>query len=127
MFAKTLLLLALFAFQMTAQVDRATLSGTVTDSSGAVIPGATLEVISQDTGLRRQVQTGANGAYTFSQLPIGSYTVTLTHTGFRTVTTKDVRLGVGDNRALNLEMSLSSVDTTVNVEATAETLDTNSP
>jgi hypothetical protein len=77
--------------------------------------------------LRRQVQTGANGTFTFSQLPIGTYTITLSHAGFRTVTTKDVRLGVGDSRALNLEMSPSSVDTTVNVEATAETLDTSSP
>lgn len=71
--------------QVSAQVDRATLVGTITDSSGAVVTGARVEAVSQETGLRRAVQTGETGVYTLSQLPIGVYTVTAAQAGFRTV------------------------------------------
>ncbi len=54
------------------QVDRATLGGTVSDSSGAVIPGAKIELVSEETGLKREATAGANGQYSFSLLPIGS-------------------------------------------------------
>jgi hypothetical protein len=49
-----------------AQLDRATLTGAVTDSSGAVVPSAVLSVSSEETGLRRSAQTSDNGTYTFS-------------------------------------------------------------
>lgn len=110
-----------------AQVDRATLSGSITDSSGAVIAGAKIEVVSQETGLRREMLSTETGAYTFSQLPIGVYTVTVSQTGFRTVIVRDLRLGVGDNRALNLEMEVSSVETTVSVEDILTPLESTSP
>ena len=109
-----------------AQIDRATLAGTVSDSSGAVVPGARVEVVSQDTGLRREAQTGANGNYTFSLLPIGVYTVTVTQAGFRTVTIKDLRLGVGDNRALDIEMEVSTLETAVTVESALAPLESSS-
>src|SRR5262245_2141976 len=98
------LLVCIFASNLWGQLDRATLSGTVTDKSGAVVPGARVELTAPETGLRREVITGANGSYTFSLVPIGVYTVTSTNTGFRSVAIKDVRLGVGDNRTLNIEM-----------------------
>lgn len=110
-----------------AQVDRATLVGTVTDGSGAVIATATVQVLSQETGLRREVTTTSSGGYTFSQLPIGTYTLTSTHPGFRTVAVRDIRLGVGDNRTLDLRMEVSTVDTQVLVEGTAVALGTESP
>jgi hypothetical protein len=110
-----------------AQLDRATLTGAVTDSSGAVVPSAVLSVSSEETGLRRSAQTSDNGTYTFPQLPIGSYTVTAAHPGLRSVTMRDVRLGVGDNRTLNFQMEVSSTETSVTVEGTLATLDTTSP
>jgi hypothetical protein len=110
-----------------AQVDRATLSGSITDSSGAVIAGAKIEVVSQETGLRREMLSTETGTYTFSQLPIGVYTVTVSQTGFRTVIVRDLRLGVGDNRALNLEMEVSSIETTVSVEDILTPLESTSP
>lgn len=109
-----------------AQVDRATLVGTVSDSSGAVIPGARLEVASQETGLRRESQTGENGSFAFSLLPIGVYTVTVSRTGFRTVSMKDLRLGVGDNRTLNIEMELSTLETQVTVESVLAPMESSS-
>ena len=110
----------------TAQIDRATLTGTITDSTGAVVPGASIEVVSQETGLRRSGQTAENGSYTFSQLPIGTYTVTVSCSGFRTVTTKDVRLTVGDNRALDTTLELSAVESAVTVESQVTPLESTS-
>ena len=56
---------------LVAQVDRATLSGTVRDVSGAVVPGASVAIHSQETGSRRTAQTNASGVYTLSQVAIG--------------------------------------------------------
>src|SRR4051812_29396897 len=95
--------------QAFAQLDRATLAGTVSDSSGAILAGAALDISSVDAGLRRAAVTGANGTYVFSLLPIGVYTLTASHSGFRTIAVKDVQLAVGDNRTLNLKMELSTV------------------
>ena len=53
------------------QVDRANLNGTVTDSSGALISDAKIELVSRDTGLKREVETGGTGAYDITGLPIG--------------------------------------------------------
>jgi hypothetical protein len=114
------------AFQLNAQLDRATLTGTVADSSGAVIPGATVQIVSNETGLRREVQTGSNGTYVFSLLPIGAYTVTVSQDGFRTALIKDVRLGVGDNRTLNVALELSTLQTNVTVESTLTPLESTS-
>src|SRR5690349_20802563 len=107
---RVLLFLALSSTIAVAQVDRATLTGSISDSSGAVVPGALVEIVSVDTGLRRSVEASGNGSYTASQLPIGVYTVTVNHPGFRPVSVKDVRLGVGDNRSLNIQMEVSTVD-----------------
>lgn len=120
-------LCGVFGRPASGQVDRATLSGSITDTSGAVIAGAKVEVVSQETGLRRELLSSETGGYTFSQLPIGVYTVTASQKGFRTVIVRDLRLGVGDNRALNIEMEVSSVETTVTVEDTLTPLESTSP
>ncbi len=99
-----------------AQVDRASLSGTVTDRSGAVVPGATLTLVSQETGFRREAVSGENGTYTFSLVPIGNYTLTAAMTGFRTMTMRDLRLGVGDNRLLDIQMQVAAADVSITVE-----------
>lgn len=107
-----------------AQVDRAALVGTVTDPSGAVVPGATVEVRSLDTGLHRDVMTGSAGNYSYAGLPIGNYTVTVSFEGFNTVTIKDVQLGVGDNRTLDVRFSeVAGGTTVVSVEAEVAALE----
>jgi hypothetical protein len=110
-----------------AQVDRATLGGTVTDPTGAVVPNAQVELVSQETGLRRQVQTSESGTYTVSQVPIGRYTVTVVQQGFVTAVVKDVQLGVGDTRTLDVQLQVSGVETQVTVETVAAALETESP
>ena len=113
--------------QLSAQVDRASLVGTVTDSSGAVISAARVEVLSQETGLRREAETGPNGVYTVSQLPIGVFDINISRPGFRTVTVKELRLGVGDNRTLNVTMEPSTVDTQITIQSEIVPIETTSP
>ena len=103
------------------------LAGTVTDSSGAVIPAARVEVQSQETGLRREAETGPNGVYTVSQLPIGVFDVNIARPGFRTVTVKELHLGVGDNRTLNVTMEPSTVDTQITIQSEIVPIETTSP
>jgi len=66
--ASLLVLCTLFALPAFAQVDRAALVGTVTDSSGARLPNARVEVVSPATGLRRNVQADASGSFALSSL-----------------------------------------------------------
>ncbi|MBL8229400.1 MAG: TonB-dependent receptor [Bryobacterales bacterium] len=98
-----------------SQVDRASLSGTVTDATGAVVPAAKIEITSQDTGFRRETTSVANGTFALSLLPIGNYTVVASRPGMRTVTFKDVRLGVGDSRTLDVRMEVGTVESIVTV------------
>lgn len=120
------LALVMMAAPAFSQVDRATLSGVVTDSTGAAIQGASVEIVSPGTGLKRNVQTNGSGAYTLSLLPIGVYSVTASQAGFRTFTMKDVRLGVGDNRTLDIVMQVSNIETTVTVEDTIAPMESTS-
>ncbi len=122
-----LALLLFCAGGLLAQVDRATLVGTVTDATGAVVPGAKVEVVAQDTGFRRQAQTNASGAYSLPALPIGNYTVTVSLTGFKKSTITEVRLGVGDTRTLDVELQVGAVETAVSVETAATPLETENP
>ncbi len=112
---------------LVAQVDRANLVGTVTDASGAVTPNAKVEVVAPDTGLRRQTETNAAGAYSLPSLPIGNYTVTVSLSGFQTATVENVRLGVGDTRTLDVQLQVSGVETAVKVEAAAAVLEAENP
>ncbi len=106
-----------------AQVDRATLTGTVSDASGAVIAGAKAEVTAQDTGLHREVRTSGAGTYVFSALPIGSYTLAVSLPGFNPKTIKDIRLTVGENRTLDVSMEVSGGTTVVTVEGQTAALE----
>ena len=79
---KNLIVSLLFALPVLAQ-DYASLSGTVTDSSGALIQGARVAAVSQATGLRRETLTGATGIYQIPALGIGTYTVNIAKQGFK--------------------------------------------
>jgi hypothetical protein len=116
----------LIALQAAAQVDRATLGGTVTDRTGVMVPNARIEITAEATGLHRETRTAGNGGYSFSLLPIGVYTLTASHSGFRSTTVKDLRLGVGDSRTLNVEMELATVESQVTVESVLAPLESTS-
>ena len=79
-----------FAGATSAQTFRGTILGTVTDSSGAAIPGAAIAVKNVNTGLSRTVSTSEDGTYSVPELPIGTYTVTVEKAGFSTSSFEDL-------------------------------------
>jgi len=119
------LLLSLFnPLVALAQVDRASLTGRVLDGSGAVVPDAEVEAVARDTGLVRQARTDAQGAYRMAGLSNGSYLVTVSKAAFQTAVYDEVRLEVGQTRALDITLTLGAVSSEVLVTAQATVVDT---
>src|SRR5262252_1125198 len=119
----TLLLLALLvtwqAIPAAAQsLTSGDAAGTITDPSGAVVPDATVTLKSNDTGATQTRTTNAQGAYRFSLLAPGTYTVSVTASGFQ-ATQKQVTVTVGQAANANLQMGLGSASQTVEVSASA--------
>jgi len=84
----------------------ASISGTVTDSSGAAISGATVTATNVDTGVAYTQTTNAQGYYSFQQLPLGKYTVEVQQTGFKTASRTDIVLQVNDARVIDIAMQV---------------------
>jgi hypothetical protein len=106
-----------------AQVDRAGLDGTVTDSSGRVLPQTHITAVRNLTGLRRETTSSSRGTYDIPELPVGDYTVTFAHDGFKTLTFADVVQAVGTTRTLNASLQVSGGQERVEVSASSEELD----
>jgi hypothetical protein len=121
------LLTVLCPMMVRAQELAATLSGTVTDSSGAVIPHATITIaLNGVNGTSRVVETDASGNYTATNLTAGTYSVTAVAQGFETYKGKNIVLTVAEKRAVNIELKAGSVSTTVTVEDNPVSVDTES-
>jgi hypothetical protein len=103
-----------------AQSATATLSGTVTDQNGAVVPGVEITIINRATGLQRQATTGEQGEFTVPLLPPSTYTVRIQHTGFSPIEYPSVILNVGDQKALKIELKAGDVNATVQVTTDAQ-------
>jgi outer membrane receptor protein involved in Fe transport len=114
-----LLAILLAASSAWSQGNQGTLEGSVSDPSGAAVAGAQLTVTNDATGLKFQTTTGSDGLFTFPVLPVGSYTVEVSHAGFSKLTRKDVKLTVGAQ--LNLPLSLSVAGQGESVTVTSET------
>jgi Carboxypeptidase regulatory-like domain len=90
--------LAVASAALAQTVAVAHLSGTVTDESGAAIPGVDVNVIQTDTGFTRSVITDERGEYSLPSLPVGPYKLTATLPGFSTFEQSGILLRVGDTR-----------------------------
>jgi hypothetical protein len=99
-----------------AQAATATLSGTVVDENGAVIPGASVAVSNASTGLQRRLLTDGVGRFNFPVLPPGKYTVRVVSEGFAPVEIRDPELNVNDHLAYRIELKVGGVGTYVLVE-----------
>lgn len=97
-----------------AQVDTGTVVGTVTDSSGAVVAGATVALRNTQTDASRTVQTSGNGTYTASGLSTGTYEITVNGAGFQPFTAK-VEVTVGGHATVDATLSVSTATTQVEV------------
>ena len=102
-------------------------SGTVSDKTGSVITGASVNVTSQATGLTRDVNTDASGHYLVPLLPVSTYTIRVQSQGFRTVEQKDIRLQVDEQREIDFTLNPASVSSTVEVTATEVAVETTNP
>jgi len=101
-----------------AQELAATLTGTVTDPSGAVVAGATVLVHSDDTGTDiRTVTTTDTGNFNITNLPAGRYRVTIKNSGFQAYVAKDVILNVAEKHTLDVQLKAGKVSETVEVTA----------
>jgi hypothetical protein len=117
-----LLLLALCFTNAFAQTTNATLGGTVSDTSRALMPGVTVTATNTQTGIVSTVVTNETGAYQFASLQTGSYKVTAELPGFQTLTYNDTNLGVGQQVRLNFVLQVSGQAQTVEVSIAADTL-----
>ncbi|HVF88225.1 MAG TPA: TonB-dependent receptor, partial [Pyrinomonadaceae bacterium] len=114
-----ILLLLLSVSSVVAQTQRASIRGTITDPNKAVVPGATIRIINNETGETRAVASGAEGDYAISSLPPGSYRLEVTAAGFATFP-QVVTLQVNQERRVNVSLEVSSGQYAVNVNATNE-------
>jgi len=106
-----------------SQVATTSLRGTLSDPSGALVPGASLTLVRPDTGFTAKMTTNSGGAYIFQQLDPGAYELTAASAGFATQALK-VRLLVDEPATLNLTMKVATSETTIGVRAEAEILNT---
>ena len=105
-----------------AQAVGATLTGTVTDPSGAVIPNADVVILNTATGETRSVSTNAAGIYSAPNLQPGGYSVTVTAAGFSKTVQSGLTLTVGATQSLNITMQVGQTNQTVEVTAEAPTV-----
>ena len=117
--ASLTVLFVLWAVPSFAQRTTASIRGTVTDSSGGVIPGADVKVKGEDTGFTRTTVTNAAGVYSFAELPVGTYTVEVALSGFKSAVQTGILLNVADIREINVQLQAGALTETVTVESNA--------
>jgi Carboxypeptidase regulatory-like domain/TonB dependent receptor/TonB-dependent Receptor Plug Domain len=111
------LFLLLASGSLVAQTFRGTILGTVTDPQGAVIAGAKVAVRNVDTGLERTSQTSTDGSYSIPELPIGTYTVTISQSGFQTSVTSGLSVNVAAEKRVDVALKTGTASDTVTVSA----------
>jgi len=119
-----LLFLAALSTAARAQVLYGSLTGNVTDPSGAAVPGVHVEALNVKTGVTREAASDASGIYLFNELQPGTYRVTMSATNFGTKVTENVLLEANATRRVDVQLRLSQQVETVTVSATQQLLQT---
>ena len=120
------LMFVLTSGSASAQLSTAELSGRVTDSSGAVLPGVTVTMTQTDTRATRTAVTDADGAYVLSSLPTGPYRLEVSLQGFRSYVQNGIVLQVAATPTINVVLELGNVAETITVEGAAPLIDVKS-
>src|SRR5580700_6154507 len=105
------------AMSLSAQTFRGTILGTVTDPSGAVVSGAKVSAKNTGTGHERATETSGDGSYSIPELPIGTYNVTVTQSGFQTFVANGVVVDVATERRVDASLKTGEITTKVEVSA----------
>jgi hypothetical protein len=121
-----IILLTIAATNLPAQSIFATLTGVVSDPSGAVIPNASVKLKSEATGSQRDTITNSDGYFTFASIPVGDFTYELLveAQGFATYKASGIAISGGDKRNLNVTLKVGATAETVEVVASADALGT---
>ena len=119
-----LFLLAAAIFPASAQTTFASITGAITDSTGATIAGASVSAVHLESNYRYTTQSNEAGAYTLAQLREGVYTVRVQVTGFKEFVASDLQLVSMDVRRLDIQLEVGSVDTRIEVTAGAALIET---
>ncbi len=106
-----------------AQIDRAGLTGTVRDSTGARIPGAHISATQVATGVVRETVASSSGTYDIPELPVGLYRIACSATGFQQVTIDGLEQAVGHTRTLDIALPVAGVTQQVNISAQPSQMD----
>ena len=120
-FILTLVLFSLYlawAPRASAQQTLGGITGTVQDQSGAVVAGATVTIVEDQTKLTRALQTSDNGSYEFVNLAIGNYSITITSAGFQTLNIKSIQVQANRTVTVNGTLKIGQIGETITVEET---------
>ena len=122
-------LLLAFSLLFTSQVSgqgstNASILGTVSDSAGAVVPNAAVQVKNVETGQARQAATDGQGRYTIADLPVGNYEAQAAAAGFQTTVRRGITLTVGAQAVVDFSLSVGTAQQTVTVEGEVSQVDT---
>jgi hypothetical protein len=109
---------------LAAQAVTGTILGTITDTSGAAVPGATVTLTNVNTGLVRTLVTDANGEYTAPSLPTGKYKMAAELPGFKTASVSEIDLGVDQKVRVSARLEVGTVSETVTVAAASPLVQT---
>src|SRR5438093_7437627 len=120
----SVLLLVLFASLSFAQLDTGTISGAVTDQSGAAVPGASVAIKHIETGIIRRLVTNEAGRYEAVALPVGSYEVTASLAGFQTFVRGGIGLTVGRNAVVDIALRVGDVTEAITITAETSQVET---
>jgi Carboxypeptidase regulatory-like domain/TonB-dependent Receptor Plug Domain len=121
---RSTLLISALACQLLGQTSTSQLSGIVSDSTGATVPGATVISTNEATGLTYKLTTTDAGVYAFPSIPVGAYTLSVEKTGFKRFQQKKIVLQINTPSTVNATLDIGSATETIQVEATAEALQT---
>jgi hypothetical protein len=114
----------IFVCASSAQTFRGSIQGTITDSTGAAIIGAQVKVFSPGTGLTRNVSTNDQGGYVASELPLGTYSITVAKEGFHTTTLTEIHVSVGSATRADARLATGEVQEVVEVNADVPLVET---
>src|ERR1700678_1891626 len=109
--------LAFCGQSLLAQGVFATLTGVVSDPTGAVVPNAQVVLTDAGSGSARDTQTDSAGYFTFASVPVGTYNLSVAAGGFKNYAANNIALGGGEHRSVNVTLSVGTADQTVSVNA----------
>jgi hypothetical protein len=107
-----------------AQDATGTITGTVSDQTGSVVPNAAVSIVETQTGIKHEATTNSSGAYTVPQLPVGIYNVSASKQGYKVAKQDGLRLNITDVARVDLSLAVGSTDETVTVTASHVELNT---